>query len=89
MWIVLEPRLRLRRITIVEKGSQPSFVVVSGDIINGSNEQDAVKAREEMRAQYQVASQFLVGLCGVFFDGCRDRVIIVPGNHGMSRYASI
>jgi len=68
---------------------QPSFVVVSGDIINGSNEQDAVKAREEIRAQYQVASQFLVGLCEVFFDGCRDRVIIVPGNHDMSRYASI
>lgn len=68
---------------------QPSFIVVSGDIINGSNEKDAVKARKEIKDQYEVASKFLVGLCEVFFDGNRDRVIIVPGNHDMSRYASI
>ena len=68
---------------------QPLFVVVSGDIINGSNEIDAIKAQKEIRDQYRVASKFLVGLCEVFFDGKRDRVIIVPGNHDMSRYVSI
>lgn len=68
---------------------QPSFVVVSGDIINGSNEKDINKARDEIKEQYKVASKFLVDLCEVFFNGKRDRVIIVPGNHDMGRYASI
>lgn len=68
---------------------QPSFIVVSGDIINGSNEKDAIKAQKEIKEQYQVSSKFLVGLCEVFFGGKRDRVIIVPGNHDMSRYVSI
>lgn len=68
---------------------QPSFVVVSGDIINGSNEKDAITAQKEIKEQYQVAGKLLVGLCEVFFDGKRDRVIIVPGNHDMSRYVSI
>ena len=68
---------------------QPSFIVVSGDIINGSNEKDAIKAQKEIKEQYQVASKFLAGLCEVFFGGKRDRVIIVPGNHDMSRYVSI
>ena len=68
---------------------QPSFVVVSGDIINGSNEKEAIKAQKEIKEQYQVAGKFLVGLSEVFFEGKRDRVIIVPGNHDMSRYVSI
>ena len=69
--------------------AQPSFVVVSGDIINGSNEKDAIKAQKEIKEQYQVAGKFLVGLSEVFFEGARGRVIIVPGNHDMSRYVSI
>ena len=66
----------------------PSFIVVSGDIIQGSKEDDMRKAHEEILKQYEVASEFLAGLCDIFFDGKRDRMIIVPGNHDVSQYVT-
>ncbi len=41
----------------------PSFIVVSGDIIQGSRETEPQKAQEEIRSQYDVAGRFLAGLC--------------------------
>jgi len=67
----------------------PYLIVVSGDIVNGSNEKDSMKAQEEIKRQYAVATEFLVELCKLFFEGDRTRMVIVPGNHDMSRYASI
>ena len=66
----------------------PAFIVVSGDIIQGSKEDDAQKAQEEIQKQYEVAGKFLAGLCDIFFDGKRDRMIIVPGNHDVSQYVT-
>ena len=67
----------------------PAFIVFSGDIVNGSNEEDSLKAKKEIQEQYRVASQFLAELCNIFLNGVRERVIIVPGNHDMSRYMSM
>ena len=66
----------------------PSFIVVSGDIIQGSKEDDASKAQEEIRSQYEVAGKFLAGLCDLFWGGDRRRMIIVPGNHDVSQYVT-
>lgn len=66
----------------------PSFIVVSGDIIQGSKEDDASIAQEEIRSQYEVAAKFLAGLCDLFFGGDRSRMIIVPGNHDVSQYVA-
>jgi hypothetical protein len=46
------------------------------------------KAHEEIQKQYEVASDFLAGLCDIFFGGERNRMIIVPGNHDVSQYVS-
>ena len=66
----------------------PSFIVVSGDIIQGSKEKDEAIAKEEIRKQYEVAAEFLADLCNVFFDGRRERMIIIPGNHDVSQYVT-
>lgn len=67
------------------------LIVVSGDIVNGSNHQDSMMAKREIQKQYKVADKFLKGLCELFI-GDREEdllhVIIVPGNHDMSRYYS-
>lgn len=67
----------------------PSYIVVSGDIVNGSKEQDATKAKQEIKEQYNVASKFLSDLCDIFLYGIRDNMIIIPGNHDVSQYVSI
>lgn len=67
------------------------LIIVSGDIINGSNNENADIAKEEISKQYEVAKKFLVELTVVFFGTDikdRLRVVIVPGNHDMSRYIS-
>ena len=67
------------------------LIVVSGDIVNGSNEKDGIVAKQEIQEQYTVASLFLNNLCDLFIGkepADRLRVIIVPGNHDMSRYMS-
>lgn len=75
-----------------EKSIPPiGLIVVSGDIVNGSNKDDAYAAKEEIQQQYAIASRFLNALCNLFIgDHPNDRlkVIIVPGNHDMSRYLS-
>lgn len=67
------------------------LIIVSGDIINGSKNKNKDEAKEEIHQQYEVAKRFLISLTEVFLgnkDNDRLNVIIVPGNHDMSRYVS-
>lgn len=67
------------------------LIVVSGDIVDGSKKEDAFEAKEEIQKQYETAAKFLNELCSVFIGTSkqdRQRIIIVPGNHDVSRYLS-
>lgn len=61
----------------------PSLCIVSGDLIYG------VSARHpdpdaELERQYDQAVEFLVSLADALFDGNRDRIVLIPGNHDVS-----
>src|ERR1051325_1804087 len=58
----------------------PSLCVVSGDLVYGVGP-NAVNSDEEMKRQYEQAKEFLIGLADRFFEGQRQRVILLPGNH--------
>lgn len=59
---------------------RPALCIVSGDLVHGvgPNTKDA---DQELKRQYAQAEGFLVGLADRFFDGDRERVVILPGNH--------
>ena len=57
----------------------PSFIVVSGDLIQGAYDEQVI------RSQYREVEYFLDKLCKMILDGDRRRVIIVPGNHDVNR----
>jgi hypothetical protein len=59
---------------------RPTLCIVSGDLIYGVG-QNAANATEEMERQYAQAEGFLIGLAERFFDGDRERIVILPGNH--------
>lgn len=59
---------------------RPSVCIVSGDIVYGISG-TAPNSATELTRQYTLAHDFLVELCDKFFDGDRDRVVILPGNH--------
>ena len=58
----------------------PDLVVVSGDLIQGSNI-NTPDPDSEITAQYVEAGDFLRRLATEFVDSDRSRVVIVPGNH--------
>ena len=60
----------------------PSFVVVSGDLIQGAY------TEEEISAQYLEVEGFLKSVCELYLGKDRSRIIIVPGNHDVSRVAT-
>ena len=60
--------------------SKPSLCIASGDLVYGVKPGTA-DAAKELQRQYTQAEEFLVGLADRFFDGRRDRVVILPGNH--------
>lgn len=60
----------------------PSFVVISGDLIQGAY------SEEEIRNQYSEVESFLDCLCKQCLQDDRRRLIIVPGNHDVSRVAT-
>jgi len=68
--------------------SKPDILVVCGDIIQGVHTPgfsgDFEKAIQEVEYQFKKANEFLVLTCNKLFDGKRERVIIVPGNHDVS-----
>ena len=61
----------------------PTFVVISGDLIQGGY------TEEEIRAQYIEVESFLASVCDLYLQGDRSRLIVVPGNHDVSRVATI
>ncbi len=68
---------------------EPSFIVVSGDLIHGCNLDITKKAATEMLdKQYAEVEEFLVKLADRFLNRDRNRIIIVPGNHDVNRNAS-
>ena len=62
--------------------AKPSFIVVSGDIIEGAYDDDII------REQYSEAEEFLTKICDLFLDSDKRRILIVPGNHDMNRNRS-
>lgn len=60
----------------------PSFIVVSGDLIEGAYTDD------EIRNQYAEVSIFLEKLVKEFLNGDKSRLIMVPGNHDVNRACS-
>lgn len=68
---------------------EPSFIVVSGDLIQGCElNMTKQSATEMLDKQYTEVEDFLAKLADSFLDGDRNRIIIVPGNHDVSRNAS-
>jgi 3',5'-cyclic AMP phosphodiesterase CpdA len=61
----------------------PDLAVVSGDIVFGVIS-DSADADDLLKRQYVEANTFLVRLADMFFQGARERVIVVPGNHDIS-----
>lgn len=62
---------------------RPALCVVTGDFVYGV-QPSAINGADELSRQFAQAEEFLVGLADRLFDGRRDRVVIVPGNHDVS-----
>ena len=67
----------------IPKITRPSVSIVSGDLVYGVK-QGSADAFTELKRQYAQAEEFLVGLADRFFDGKRERIVILPGNHDVS-----
>ncbi|HUD68025.1 MAG TPA: metallophosphoesterase [Candidatus Sulfotelmatobacter sp.] len=61
----------------------PSLCVVSGDLIYGVSPRHPDPAAE-LERQYSQAVGFLISLADAFFNGNRERVVLMPGNHDVS-----
>lgn len=59
---------------------KPSLCIVSGDLVHGVG-LGVENADNELKRQYFQTETFLIGLADRFFDGKRERVVILPGNH--------
>jgi 3',5'-cyclic AMP phosphodiesterase CpdA len=62
----------------------PSIAIVSGDLVYGVPAKRADSANELAR-QYKQAEEFLIGLADRCFNGNRDHIILIPGNHDVSQ----
>ncbi len=62
---------------------KPDIAVVSGDIVFGVGP-TASDGDQKLLSQYDEAYKFLVELSDNFFDGQREHVVVVPGNHDIS-----
>jgi hypothetical protein len=65
------------------KIDMPALAIVSGDLVYGTKP-GLADGGKELRRQYQQAEEFLVGLAELFFEGKRERIVILPGNHDIS-----
>jgi hypothetical protein len=63
---------------------KPSIIVVSGDLIEGTQIASQEEALKEIKRQYDEVSIFLQQLVDYFLDGDKSRIIIVPGNHDVN-----
>jgi 3',5'-cyclic AMP phosphodiesterase CpdA len=62
---------------------KPSLCIVSGDLIHGVSA-GISDAEKELQRQYAQAEEFLIGLADRFFNGDREKVVILPGNHDIA-----
>jgi hypothetical protein len=61
----------------------PSLCVVSGDLIYGVSPRHS-NPGAELDRQYAQAVEFLISLTDACFDGDRERIVLIPGNHDVS-----
>jgi 3',5'-cyclic AMP phosphodiesterase CpdA len=61
----------------------PSLCVVSGDLIYGVSPRHP-DPQAELERQYGQALGFLISVADAFFNGNRERVVLIPGNHDVS-----
>jgi 3',5'-cyclic AMP phosphodiesterase CpdA len=61
----------------------PALCIVSGDLVYGAKGGSADFATELTR-QYAQATELLIGIADRLFEGDRQRVVLVPGNHDIS-----
>lgn len=65
--------------------SKPDILVVCGDIIRGSESYvNFDSSILEIKQQYKDANDFLNKLCNRLFDGDKNKIVIIPGNHDVS-----
>ena len=64
------------------------YIVVCGDLIQGTRNTDIAKGNQDIQRQYEEVSVFLHNLVDVFLNGDISRLIIVPGNHDVNRAVS-
>lgn len=64
------------------------YIVVCGDLIQGTRNTDIDKGNQDIQRQYEEVSVFLHNLVDVFLNGDISRLIIVPGNHDVNRAVS-
>lgn len=65
--------------------SKPNMLIICGDIIQGVDKNLSVEeASSQLRMQYQKALDVLNQLCEKLFDGNKDRIVLIPGNHDVS-----
>ena len=76
-------RRDMDRYTASEDIPKPDRAVISGDIVSGVSGTDNDGDRK-LAKQYDEAYETLVGLADLFYDGDRERVVLVPGNHDIS-----
>lgn len=62
---------------------RPSLCVVSGDLVYGVSP-SAADGDKEIGRQTAQAMEFLVGLADRLFEGDREKVVILPGNHDVT-----
>lgn len=67
---------------IAEGVRKPDILIVSGDIVQGSNNFE--KAAGLLIEQYEEALEFLNSLATELFNGDKSKIILVPGNHDIS-----
>ncbi len=61
----------------------PSLCVVSGDLVYGVSPRHS-NPGAELDRQYTQAVEFLTSLTDACFDGDRERIVLIPGNHDVS-----
>ncbi len=59
---------------------RPALCIVSGDLVYGVN-LGAVNADDELKRQYEQSEDFLIRIADELFEGNREHVVILPGNH--------
>jgi len=63
--------------------SKIDIITVCGDLVQGVLSSEITRT-DEIASQYSEAEAFISDLCAKLVGGCREKVVIVPGNHDMS-----